>query len=34
MPTIADDAKSFDHSDLKESLERDFLGLIIAIALS
>lgn len=31
MPTTADDAKSIYHAELKESLERDFLGYYVAI---
>ncbi len=31
MPTTADDAKSIYEAELKESLERDFLGQHVAI---
>lgn len=31
MPTTTDDAKSIYHAELKESLERDFLGQYVAI---
>lgn len=31
MPTTADDAKSFYEAELKESLEREFLGQHVAI---
>ena len=31
MPTTSDDAKSIYHEELKESLERDFLGQYVAI---
>lgn len=34
MPTTADDAKSMYNAELKESLERDFVGQYVAIVIA